>query len=232
MGEKKESIILSLGGSLVVPNGGIDTDFLSSFNSFVRRHVTNGRRFFIIVGGGSTCRHYQQAAIKIDPQTPASDIDWVGIHTTRANAHLVRTIFRDIARPRVFDHYGEKEDLGDYSVFIGAGWKPGFSTDYDAAYLSKHYGAKVFINMSNIKKVYDKDPKQYPDAKPIDTITWEDYRKMVGDTWTPGMNTPFDPVASRLAHEMRLKVIVLDGKNLKNVENAIEGRPFVGTTIQ
>lgn len=232
MKEFTESIILSLGGSLVVPNGGVDTVFLSSFNTFIRDQVATNRRFFIIVGGGSTCRHYQKAAMKIDPETPNSDIDWVGIHTTRANAHLVRTMFRDIARPRVFDRYDRKEDLGDYPVLIGAGWKPGWSTNYDAVALCKFYGARVVIKMTNTKQVYTKDPRKHNDTKPISNISWEDYRLLINDKWSPGFSSPFDPVASKLASEMKLKVIVLDGKNLANLENAIEGHKFVGTTIQ
>lgn len=232
MKQFNEQIILSLGGSLVVPNGGIDTKFLKEFNSFIRRHITNGRRFFIIVGGGGTCRHYQEASRIIDPNVTDEDVDWVGIHTTRANAHLVRTIFRDIARPRVFDCYDRTEDLGDYPVLIGAGWKPGWSTDYDATYLCKNYGARTVINLSNIKKVYDKDPNKYKDAKPLDTISWKEFRSKFGDTWKPGMNAPFDPIAAQLADDLGITVIVLDGRDLENLDKAIEGKPFVGTTIQ
>ena len=100
MKEYQESIILSLGGSLIIPNGGIDTSFLKEFNSFIRRHIENGRRFFIITGGGGTCRDYIKAASEI-VNVPNEDLDWLGIHTTRLNAHLVRTIFRGLARPHI-----------------------------------------------------------------------------------------------------------------------------------
>lgn len=227
----EDSIILSLGGSLVVPNGGIDTVFLSEFNTLVRQYVKNGKRFFIIVGGGSTCRHYQVAAKTVLPDVPDEDLDWLGIHTTRLNAHLVRTIFRDIARPRVFDRYDRQETISRYSILIGSGWRPGFSTDYDAVYLSKQYGAKLFINMSNIDKVYTADPRKDPSATPIDHISWNEYRRMVGDSWSPGLSTPFDPVASKLASEIGLRVVILNGAKLDNLRNAIDGKPFVGTTI-
>ncbi len=59
----KDTFVLSLGGSLVVPNGGIDTQLLSDFNKFIRSQVSSKkRRFFIVVGGGQTTRHYQEAA--------------------------------------------------------------------------------------------------------------------------------------------------------------------------
>lgn len=231
MKEWKESVILSLGGSLVVPNGGVDIPFLAKFNEFIRRHVNEGRRFFIIVGGGGTCRQYQFAAKQVRESVSEEDLDWLGIHTTRANAHLVRTTFVDIARPRVFDSYDTKEDLGDYPVLIGAGWKPGWSTDYDAVSLCRLYGSRLVINMTNTSQVFTKDPRAHADATPIDTLSWKEYRSMIGDKWSPGFSSPFDPVAAKLADEVGVKVVILDGRDLTNLENAMLGRDFVGTTI-
>ncbi|MBI4137405.1 UMP kinase [Candidatus Roizmanbacteria bacterium] len=226
----KQSIILSLGGSLIVPNGGIDTAFLKAFNEFIRRHIEEGRRFFIITGGGGTCRTYQNGA-KAVVDVPNEDLDWLGIHSTRLNAHLIRTIFRDIARPQIFESYGEKSDIGEYPVIVGSGWKPGWSSDYDSVMMGKFYGAKTIINMSNTDGVYTADPRKDPHAKRIDRIDWKEYRKMFGDTWTPGLSTPFDPIAAKLADEFGIRVITLEGKDLKNLENAILGKEFVGTTI-
>ena len=79
---------------------------------------------------------------------------------------------------------------------------------------------------------YDLDPRINPDAKPIRKINWQKFRKIVGDTWTPGMNKPFDPIASRKAEELGLKVIVLKGNNFENLQNYFDGREFVGTVIE
>jgi uridylate kinase len=107
MTNKGNTFVLSLGGSLVIPNGGIDIQFLSDFNVFIRNQISSKkRRFFITVGGGATTRHYQQAAQQVGKQNlDTIDIDWLGLHATRLNAQLVRTIFRDIADPRVIKHY-------------------------------------------------------------------------------------------------------------------------------
>ena len=85
--------------------------------------------------------------------------------------------------------------------------------------------------MTNIDRVYTKDPKKYPDAKPINTISWKEYRDIAGDTWTPGLNLPFDPIASKLAESLGLTVKILNGKDLQNLGHALDGKPFVGTTI-
>lgn len=225
--------VLSLGGSLVVPNGGVDIAFLTQFNTFIRNQVSEKkRRFFIVVGGGAITRNYQQAAkvVRAEELTD-TDADWLGVHATRLNAQLVRTIFKDIADPRVIKHYEIILKI-TAPIAIAAGWKPGWSTDYDAVTLCQDYGIHQVINLTNVDQVYDKDPKIFPDAKPLVDITWASYRKMVGSVWKPGMNAPFDPIASKLAQEHQVMVKILNGKNLENLACALDSEKFIGTTIQ
>jgi uridylate kinase len=54
---------------------------------------------------------------------------------------------------------------------------------------------------------------------------------MVGDEWVPGKNVPFDPVASRHAEKIGLKVICAAGKDLRNLEDILKGKEFLGTRI-
>jgi uridylate kinase len=226
-----DAFILSLGGSLVVPSGGIDTQFLSEFNTFIRKQVSEKkRRFFITVGGGTIMREYHDAAKKIYGQISSMDLDWLGIHATRLNAQLVRTIFIDIADPRIIKHYEIILKI-DKPVAIAAGWKPGWSTDYCAVTLCQDYNIKNVINMTNVDKVYTKDPKKFPDATPITTIGWKEYRKIIPAKWTPGMNTPFDPIASKLAQNLGVTVKILNGRQLDNVAKALDDKPFIGSTI-
>ncbi len=230
----KDKIVLSLGGSLIVPNGGIDTDFLSKFNTFLRNQLAKNenRQFFLIVGGGKTTRNYQKAASDvISDRLTRDDADWLGIHATRLNAHLIRTIFRDIAHPYILKHYEIIRKVEE-PVVIGSGWKPGWSTDFCAAMTCEDYNVKTVVNLSNTSQVYDKDPQEFKDAKPIDKISWEDFRKLVGDEWVPGMHAPFDPVAAKKAQDLGLKVVVLDGKNFDNLEKYFKGEEFVGTVIE
>lgn len=231
MSSGDHTYVLSLGGSLVVPNGGIDTQFLKEFNGFIRHQISSKkRRFFIVVGGGATTRHYQAAAKDVHGSIENDDLDWIGIHATRLNAHLLRVIFKDLAHNHVLKHY-EIIRKATEPVVIAGGWKPGWSTDYCAITVCQDYGIHNILNLTNIDRVYDKDPKKYPDAKPIDTISWRAYRKMAGDRWTPGMNLPFDPIASKLASELGVTVKILNGKNLDNLARALDGKSFVGTTI-
>lgn len=230
-----ERIVISIGGSLIVPNGGINTKFLSELNSFIRTQLaTTKRQFFLVSGGGMTARHYRDAAQSVlHHEIPDIDIDWLGVHATRMNGHLLRTIFYDIAHPRLIENYDHKltnDDLA-YRLIIGAGWKPGFSSDFDAVQLCEDYDVNTIINMSNIEKAYDKDPKKFPDAKPLDHISWKEFRIIVGDEWKPGMNVPFDPIASKKADGLNLTVVIMNG-NFQNLENYLQGKEYVGSVIQ
>lgn len=229
----KDAFVLSLGGSLVVHDGAIDTQFLSGFNQFIRNQVSSKkRRFFIVVGGGTTARQYRDAGETVlHAHLTPEDLDWLGIHATRLNAQLIRTVLREIADPRVIKHYEIILKI-DRPVAVAAGWKPGWSTDYCAVTLCQDYGIKQVINLTNIDQVYDKDPKKYPDAKPLGATTWKAYRTIVGDNWRPGMHVPFDPVASKLAQELEVTVKILNGRNFNSLAAALDGKPFKGTTIR
>lgn len=224
-------IVISIGGSLLVTKDGIDTKFLSQLNTFIRKYVKRGKRFFLVAGGGLTARNYRDAGKTVIGSMTDEDLDWLGIHATRLNAHLLRTIFEDIAHPRIIENYDKKLYNWKEAVVVGAGWKPGWSTDYDAVVLARDYGANLIINLSNIDWVYDSDPRTNKNAKPIEKLTWGELEKIVGTEWSPGINAPFDPIAAQLARKLRLTVIVANGEKLKNVENIIEGDAFKGTVI-
>jgi len=222
--------IISLGGSLIVPKSGIDWKFLKKFRELIIKQIQSGNKFIIVAGGGSICREYQAAASKVVLLSD-EDKDWLGIHSTRLNAHLLRTIFFDMAHPEIITNPNHKIKTKS-SLIIGAGWKPGWSTDYDAVLLAKNYKAKVVINLSNIDYAYDKDPNKYKDAKKIKKINWAEFRKIVGNKWIPGLNMPFDPIASKSAEKLKLQVIITNGKKLKNLENCLNNKVFKGTKIQ
>lgn len=229
----KETVVLKLGGSLIVPNGGLDIEYIKKFYTFIRKQVAEKNlRFFILIGGGKLSRHYRDAGAEITGHELLSeDLDWLGIHATRLNAHLFRTIFRDLAHPNIIKKY-EFVQKPEKPIVIAAGWKPGWSTDYDAVILAQDYNIKTIIKMSNTDHVYDKDPNKYKDAKPFQKISWKDYCAMVGDKWRPGQHEPFDPIAAKLASELGTSVFYLDGRDLKNAKKAINGKNFKGTIIE
>lgn len=222
------SFVISLGGSLIVPRE-IDVRFLKSFKLLIEKHLKLGKRFFIITGGGKIARNYQRAANDIVKLT-RDDLDWLGIHATRLNAHLLRTIFRKVAYHRIIKNPNERFRTNK-KIIIAAGYRPGCSTDYDAVLIAKTWNVKTVINLTNVDYVYDKNPKLFKDAKPLKTVSWKQLRSIIGNKWDPGLNTPFDPVAAKLGEKIGLKVVITNGNNLKNLDRLLSGRYFKGTIV-
>ena len=230
--DTSKRILISLGGSLLVP-GEIDTEFIAAFKAMIVKYLGRGYSFILVTGGGRTARNYIDAADKISDITD-EDKDWLGIHTTRLNAHLIRTVFREYAHPRINTNPHNLEDFYDFKsgILVAAGWRPGCSSDYDAVLLAKYLDVTTVINLSNIDYVYDKDPRIFPDAIKQEKMNWVNFRKLVGDVWSPGMSAPFDPIASKLAQESHMEVVIMNGENIANLEAYLDGRSFEGTIIK
>ncbi|MBT4124061.1 MAG: UMP kinase [Candidatus Pacebacteria bacterium] len=231
LNSKNKKAVISLGGSIINP-GEISIDFLKEFRAFIKKRVSEGWKFIIITGGGALARGYIEGSSAImGKDITKDDMDWLGIHATRFNAHLVRTIFRNIAQPVIITDPDEDPIDPEKSVVIGGGSKPGWSTDHVSTTIAARIDAPYVINLSNIKQAYTDDPNKNSEAKPIDNIKWDDFCEIVGDTWEPGLNTPFDPIASKLAKEKGITVLIAEGTNLKNLDKLFNSEEFVGTVI-
>lgn len=229
-----------MGGSIIAPNqisglhnpsDFIDTNFLRCFHLFIKKQLKQGYRFVFVIGGGVVCRKYQSAASKITNLCD-EDKDWLGIHVTRLNAHLIRTIFRKEAHPVVFEERFKFKTFGRERVIIAAGWRPGWSTDFVACQIACDFGLKVVLILGKPDYVYTADFEKDPSASPLAKINWPDYLKLIPKKWTPGLHAPLDPVAARLAKKERLKVIVAQGRDLKNLAKILRGEKFKGTVIE
>jgi uridylate kinase len=221
--------ILSLGGSLVCPDK-IDIKFLEKFRDFILKQIKKGKKFLIFVGGGKIARIYQKAAKELSVENKAQ-LDWIGILATWLNAFFMKSLFGDLAFPQVLSDPSRKIKTKKSLVFFG-GWKPGRSTDFDCVLAAKTFGVKRAINLSDIDCVYDKNPKKFKNAKPLKRISFDDLFKIVGKKWTPGANIPFDAVAAILAKREKIKIIILNGKNFKNLEKLFRGEKFKGTITE
>jgi uridylate kinase len=223
-----KTIVVALGGSIVHPDE-IDTKFLKDFKKFLAPFLRRGVKFVFVIGGGSLARRFQDAAHKVSKLTN-DDKDWIGIHATRLNAHLLRTIFRDVADPVIIDARGKVSKL-KYPVTIAAGWRPGWSTDYVAMRLAADFGIPETIIAGKPSHVYEKDPTKFPRAKKFDEISWKAYRKLVPTKWNPGLHAPVDPIAAALGDKEDVQAIIINGRDMKNFRALLNGDEFKGTII-
>jgi len=224
-------VVLSLGGSIISPDK-VDAPFLGEFRDLLASFIDESEEQVVIVtGGGAPARRYQAAFREIVPEGSAEDQDWIGVAATRLNAALVKAVFGDYCRDPIVTDPTEPESIAGM-VLVASGWKPGFSTDYDAVVLAERLGARLIVNLSNTDGIYDADPRTNPDAKPIERLTWGELQKLVGTEWIPGRNVPFDPVATRAAAELGAPLIAAEGRDLKNLRAILTGGPFKGTLVE
>ena len=233
-----KTVIISLGGSIIVPDE-INVYLLKEFRDIILEFINENKeskhnnkqenRVVIICGGGNTAKKYMDAVKKFG-SIDNKELDWIGIKSTKLNAEFIRVIFGKHAFG-VIDN-PKNPITSDKKILIAAGYEPGCSTDMDAVLLAGTLEAKQVVNLSNIDYAYTKDPHLHKDALPIKETSWDKFFEIAGDTWSPRMNTPFDPVASRKAKELGLEVVILNGTKLDNFKNYLYDRDFVGTRIK
>jgi len=225
----KRTVVISLGGSLIVPEE-INVAFLKRFRKLILNFVKKGNRVIIVCGGGKICRKYNTAAEKIFKEVSDVDLDWLGITATKLNAELIRVVFGRLAYEKVLPNPHKKVKTNK-KILIGSGFVPGSSSDKDAALLAKTYKADAVVNLTNVNYVYDRDPRKFKNAKPQKKLTWLQFRKIIGNKWSPGANAPFGLPAARLAQKLGLEVIIVNGGKLANLTKVLKSKPFVGTVI-
>jgi uridylate kinase len=228
MAEKKPVTVVSLGGSMIIPDT-VNAEFVKAFTDAILERVKKGRRFVIVAGGGKTARIYQTGLREIGIGDSKA-LDWIGIYATHLNAEVLRLSFGKTAHADVLKD-PEKKVSWKTPVLVAGGGFPGWSTDYDAIVLAERYGADTVVNISNIDYVYTADPKKDPTARPIPQITWKDLIAMLPAKWSPGLSSPFDPVAARKAQKLKLTVSIINGASLADIGRALDGLPFRGTVI-
>jgi len=237
------TIVISLGGSIVAPKDGPNSVFLRKFKSTIVSWLNgHDRSIILVVGGGAPAREWQNAFREVIAQSSPSDkkgnnkaeindsLDRIGIAATKLNAQLVKEIFGEHCREAVVsDPTADLVMTG--KILVASGWKPGFSTDYDAVLLAERFHASKLINLSNISQIYTANPTEDQNATPLAHITFDALLKMIGTEWNPGANVPFDPVAAAKAKELGLHIVFARGTDLENLTRILENKSFIGTMI-
>jgi uridylate kinase len=223
--------VIDLGGSLLVP-GDIDVEYLAGLVRVIKDYLDrdDDRRLIVVCGGGEPARKYQEAYRQLVAHADPEAQDWIGIAATRLNAELFKRSLGNLAPdPIVTDPTAVLEFRG--RVLVGSGWKPGFSTDYDAVLLAERFGAPELVRLSNVAKVYTGDPNRDSAARPVERATWSEFSALVAGEWTPGRRGPMDPVATRRAAKTGLRVIFAGGSDLENLSAILADGDYEATVI-
>lgn len=227
---KKRVIVISLGGSLIVPEK-IDVNFLKSFKKVILSNL-NKYKFVIVCGGGTVARNYINALESMNISEYLQSL--AGIGATRLNARFMSYLFfrdQDEGIPhdmKTVKNMLDKKDI----IFCGAlRYAPNQTSDSTAVKLAAFLKTE-FINLTNVKGLYDKNPKKYKDAKFIQKANIEEFSRIVLSIPSkPGMHAPVDHTALRIIKKNKIKTYIL-GKDTQQLDNLLKGKNFIGSVIE
>ncbi|MBU2616354.1 MAG: UMP kinase [Nanoarchaeota archaeon] len=226
---KKEVIVMSLGGSLIIPEE-VDINFLKSFKKTILRNTKN-HKFVIVCGGGSIARKYISALREEGMDEKLQSFS--GISATRMNARFMNYFFNknpEYGIPHTTEEvasYLKKHDI----VFCGAlEYKPNQTSDSTSAQLAKKFKT-IFINLTNVKGLYTKNPKKYKNAKFIPEINWKEFDKLANASkYQPGQHFVLDQTASKIIMKSKITTYII-GQDMEQLENVLKGKKFEGTLV-
>jgi len=226
----KKVIVLSLGGSLIIPDE-VDSRYLKEFKKTILKN-TRKHKFIITCGGGSVARKYISALRKSGKNEKFQSLS--GIAATRMNARFMNYFFGidpEYGIPHTkstLKRYIKKRDV----IFCGAlEYKSNQTSDSTAAQLARRYNAP-FINLTNVKGLYDKDPSKYKNTKFIKEISWKDFNKKANEIkYKPGQHFVLDQTAAKIILEEKIPTYII-GQDMKQLDNILKGKKFTGTFIK
>ena len=233
---KKEIIVISLGGSLIIPNKirvgewGVDIEFLEKFKKIIKKNIRK-YKFIINCGGGSIARKYISALKKSGANIKLQSLS--GISATRMNARFMSYFFNQ-EQTKGIPHKTKqvKKALKNQDiVFCGAlKYEPNQTSDSTSAQLAKYFKTK-FINLTNVQGLYTSDPRKNKNAKFISKISYKDFNKIANKSkYQPGQHFVLDQTAAKIIQQNKIPTYIL-GKDLKQLDNLLKNKKFKGTVI-
>lgn len=227
---QKRVVVLSLGGSLIVPSE-IDLDFLRKFRDVIKKNSSKFK-FVVVCGGGSVSRKYIWA-LKEDGKNEYLQ-NLIGISATRMNARFMTHFFGRDANEGIPHDMKHVENLLNKNdiVFCGAlRYAPDQTSDTNAVKLANYFKTD-FINLTNVKGLYDKNPFKDKSAKFLPRATIKEFEKIVmAVPQKPGMHAPVDHSAMKLIKKHKIRTIII-GRDAKQFDNFLNGKAFEGTIVE
>ncbi|MBD3312347.1 UMP kinase [archaeon] len=210
--------VISLGGSIINP-GRINTKLLKELKKIIKK---SKHEFVIVCGGGRIARDYIKAGKEL--KTPSIRLDEVGMRATELNAELVSAAL-GVRRARSLE-----QAIKNNKITVTNGLFPGVTTDFDCVVIAGLVGAEAVINISNVKGVYNKDPKN-KDAKLLKKLSYNKLIKLASEyELGQGANFIFDLAASKLASRTGIKLVFIQG--LENLKKYLGKKSFTGSIVE
>ena len=225
----KKAVVISLGGSLIAPDE-IDIEFLEKFKKIIKKHEKD-YKFVIVCGGGSVARKYIRALRESGKSEYLQSM--AGIAVTRLNSRFLTYFFGKDASSGIPHDMKEVSNLLEKNniVFCGAlRYAEKETSDGTAAKLARFFDCD-FINLTMVNGLYTNNPLIHKNAKFISEINWKNFLQRANKIkFKPGQHFVLDQHAAEIIKQYRIKTYII-GKNLRNLDNLLSGKKFIGTTI-
>ena len=223
---KVEKVVISIGGSILIPdkNDSVYMKELAHMISELKEKV----QMVVVCGGGKVARYYTCTASELGASTYDQDI--LGIGATRLNAELFALALGESTDiPLTAADAAKKSKPG--KVVVMGGTEPGHTTDAVAAMVAEQLDAHRVVNATSVDAVYTDDPRKNPDAKKILNMTVKELGDLVYKEHGAGKSSVFDPLGEKIATERKIDIMIVDGRNIDELRNAILGQTIHGTFV-
>ncbi len=223
-----DKVVVSIGGSVLVPDNN-DGLYIKSLAEMLKS-VADKVEVTVVCGGGKVSRYYSKIGRELGATT--EQIDLMGIATTRINAQLLNVALKDLSTGKVPVNVNDcAKEIGKGKIAVMGGTEPGHTTDAVSAAVAERIGAVRIVNASNIDAVYTDDPRKNPNAKKIEKMTIRELKDIVYDNHEACKSSVFDPAGVDIAMKSKIDILMVDGRNLDELKNAILGKKINGTFV-
>ena len=213
-------LAIKIGGSMAIGEHGFKPEYIDKLIPVINKVKQKTEKFILGIGGGKFVRNYYTSIRKFLSE---DQMEWLGIDLLKANARFLAYVFN--GKP-VFD----MGNIPDSNVLVIAGIEPGRSTDANTALLAEKFHADIFIILTDVDGIYDKDPDKYSDAVLFDKIKFDELEKFIQKKTGPGDYGVIDPLALKVIKRSKVHTFTINGNKPENILKILQGKK-IGTEI-
>ncbi|MEO6761722.1 MAG: UMP kinase [Candidatus Saccharimonadales bacterium] len=213
---------------------GVDPEIASYLAEEVKKVMETGCQIAMIVGGGNMVRGAEIAGHGIRRVTG----DQMGMLSGLINSMAMTDIFEahglptrclsNIFAEQIAESYSYRRaekhlQSGRVVIIAGGSSRPYVTHDTAAVMFGLELDCEVVIKATKVDGVYDHDPAKFPDAKKLDSMTYN-------ESLNNGAIAVMDKAALGLAMEQQKSIIVFDPMTPGNLAKVVAGES-IGTKI-
>ena len=211
---------------------GIDFDTVLNICSAIKKCTEMGVEVGLVVGGGNFWRgrssgemdrtradHMGMLATVMNSLAIADALEQLDVHVRVQTAITMQQIAEPYIRNKATSHL----EKGRVVIFGCGTGNPFFTTDTAAALRAAEICAEIIFKATNVDGVYDKDPKEFPDAVRYETLTYS-------DVLSKNLKV-MDSTAASLCRDNKIPILVFNLENPQNIIAAVCGEK-IGTIVK